>query len=276
MRAIDAHWYDEILCFMSCRLVRTVPPEEPLRVLIKYIWVAGLCGVIACAGESEDGTDRVREPRPEPEPAASPSPSDSAPDSGPSDGAGPCLGPRDCGTGAGCVFGRCIPAVRQCDAAGAQCTDEPPECPIGETPSVENGCWGACTPLDQCGYLSDCVPCEANDMLCLLQLNQLINTFVYACVDRVGGCAPSSCECLGDICGELSQCTDVEDSTVVCSPQATDIDGESEADDDVGPVMTTPLPEASTPTAAPSPETDRLPFRRRMFARRQLPPVVFW
>jgi hypothetical protein len=121
------------------------------------------------------------------------------------DASDPCLQMGITSVDVQCANGRCV-FGRSCDGQ-ASCFAAPPECPEGEVPSVNGGCWGPCLPPTECLTVASCDDC--GDAFCV---EFQARGSHFGCVTRVETCDRENyCECLG-VCGECSK----EDDAVVC------------------------------------------------------------
>jgi len=113
-----------------------------------------------------------------------------------------------------CAAGQCILGY-DCDASTVFCNALPPECPAGQLPSVENGCWGPCVPADQCLSVPDCFGCPSGTVCVVYDAW----TSSHHCITPPAGCA-TSCECLGKlVCVDgFDACAEMDDGSAVhCS-----------------------------------------------------------
>lgn len=103
-----------------------------------------------------------------------------------------------------CNLGRCTLALH-CDQRRATCESEPPTCPTGESPIVDDsGCWGPCVRSTECADVTDCNAC--GDAQCVEFPN--VGGTTIRCIESLSQCEVGNlCECLvpcgGYVCGEL-------------------------------------------------------------------------
>lgn len=114
-----------------------------------------------------------------------------------------------------CRLGRCVTSV-DCEIAKVACDQQPPQCPAGQTPTVEGACYGGCFPAVDCSAVSYCEQCGPGQA-CVAEVAQ--TGPVYHCIEMPAECngAPS-CECMGDtVCvGAFDQCIDANNGTLEC------------------------------------------------------------
>ncbi|MBX3129014.1 MAG: hypothetical protein KF718_20020 [Polyangiaceae bacterium] len=118
----------------------------------------------------------------------------------------PCFADRCSAEGiqeARCIAGQCSLA-RKCNPLEVACDGVPPECPPGQVPSVEGGCWGGCVEALQCDSVGSCADCPS-DSTCVT--HQAFTT-TFHCVNAPASCS-LDCTCLGaKVCiGGFSACT---------------------------------------------------------------------
>ncbi len=105
-----------------------------------------------------------------------------------------------------CNLGRCTLALH-CDQRRATCESEPPTCPTGEAPIVDdNGCWGPCVDSTECADVTDCNAC--GDAQCV-EFPSVGGTTIR-CIEPQPECEVGNlCECLapcgGYVCGESEE-----------------------------------------------------------------------
>jgi len=60
---------------------------------------------------------------------------------------------------AACIAGRCVVGF-DCDSSKVLCKSVPPQCPAGQVPLVNSGCWqGTCVAANECASVKDCSAC---------------------------------------------------------------------------------------------------------------------
>ncbi len=78
------------------------------------------------------------------------------------------------------------------ECTGAVCLAPSPVCDPGQVPSVVNGCWGSCVPVNRCLQVSDCSVCEGQP--CATSADNTFHCpFNY--------CAGPPCQCPTNPCG---------------------------------------------------------------------------
>lgn len=123
-----------------------------------------------------------------------------------------------CVDGEQCFFTQCVREPVSCEPLFVTCRATPPVCPPGQTPSVQDLCWGECVDLSRCDWLVNCDLCRAHDLLCLHHFRPTTDDFPDRwCVERPPEitCTEQTCECLGSLCGYLP-CLEVVGDEVVC------------------------------------------------------------
>lgn len=135
-----------------------------------------------------------------------------------------CKDTQDCLSGQTCVFGQCI-SPYECRQSMVTCGEARPECPAGQVPSVENGCWGQCVRNETCAYLDSCIECEESGQLCAsVESPEQVEGF--GCVEEKSECEEEpTCDCLGPTACRGLACLDVVGGQVVCdtpSPPVND------------------------------------------------------
>jgi hypothetical protein len=114
-----------------------------------------------------------------------------------------CMRKEDCG-GEPCKFGRC--PFAECNARRTdevvypqtlRCEEPEPACPPGHTPSLVNGCWGACVPVTACDPLDDCGLCSRSGLACARYVTVQPGS-TYWCFPRPADCSPLTCDCAGN------------------------------------------------------------------------------
>jgi len=110
-----------------------------------------------------------------------------------------------------CRFGVCGTERIDCDGSKILCDSLPPDCPKGQVPGVQGGCWsGMCVPALSCNVVPDCGACPPDSM----------------CVQKIGK-PPTlpTCEPIPDDCGGKIDCECA--GTFVCTGQfnACNFDG---------------------------------------------------
>jgi hypothetical protein len=78
------------------------------------------------------------------------------------------------------------------ECTGASCNTPSPACEPGQVPSVVNGCWGACVPVNRCLQVHDCSSCGGP--VCATSGAQ-----TYHCLFNY--CAGPPCQCPTNPCG---------------------------------------------------------------------------
>lgn len=175
--------------------------------------------------------------------------------------AGQCTSNRNCATGERCLFGDCVFEPHECNPSAATCDAPPPPCDAGLVPAVtEDGCWGDCVLLDTCGYLEECSFCEESGQLCLKQVRELGDA--HRCAPLPADCDPSSCECVGHLCG-ARQCASADAGVVSCvavlQPTESEEDTSQEtAEPGGGGASGDDASEDAQPQAQPEPEPSDL------------------
>jgi hypothetical protein len=106
-----------------------------------------------------------------------------------------------------CELGTC--AIEwSCNSLLVTCDAAPPECPEGQLPSTNEGCYtGSCVPAEECDVVPDCSYCSA-DEACIATESQLGS--VLECEPMPPECAGTpSCACLPNACDPaLETCVD--------------------------------------------------------------------
>lgn len=93
-----------------------------------------------------------------------------------------------------CSAGQCV-AGFDCDHSKVMCKSTPPTCNPGETPTVQNGCWGSCVPATECATVAKCEQCTGGQT-CVQEVTQL--GFISHCVALPSACnGKATCECMG-------------------------------------------------------------------------------
>jgi len=81
-----------------------------------------------------------------------------------------------------------------CNPTAVECNGIPPDCPVGEVPSVVGGCWGSCVPVLDCATEPSCDDCPIG--FCA---EYQAFTVEYRCVlPTTLMCSSLSCACAGD------------------------------------------------------------------------------
>jgi hypothetical protein len=114
-----------------------------------------------------------------------------------------CLVPTCTALGVGkpaveCNFGTCEVEDVSCDPMLVVCDQKPPACPKGQAPRVEDGCWGACIPVEYCDVVPSCEAC-GDDEACVEAVTQFGPSLQCVPIPPECGGAPS-CDCLDDVC----------------------------------------------------------------------------
>lgn len=116
-----------------------------------------------------------------------------------------------------CQDGVCVVKGKSCDQTKVVCDSPTPNCPMGELPQVEDGCFtGECLPLDACDWVPDCSFCGPTQVC---NITQGPDCSHQRCVPNIEECQGSPlCRCLGAIfCAPPHEsCADV-DGNLVCS-----------------------------------------------------------
>lgn len=114
-----------------------------------------------------------------------------------------------------CRFGRCTFAKVTCNPSAVICDAAPPNCPVGQLPSVNGDCWsGQCTPVEACDWAPDCAACATDPfdpLVCVLKLQK--GPF-NVCEPKPVGCgdAPEiDCACGAEICDASPPHTECHD-----------------------------------------------------------------
>ena len=110
-----------------------------------------------------------------------------------------------------CEAGQCV-AGFACDHSEVLCEAPQPQCPPGETSSVNGVCWGPCVPIDECATVTDCADCDPGTHVCVEDVTQLGPR--YHCVPLPPQCnGDKTCACMGSaVCvGAFNQCVDGPD-----------------------------------------------------------------
>jgi hypothetical protein len=108
---------------------------------------------------------------------------------------------------ASCEAGRCV--LFNCDHSKVLCKSLPPTCPAGETPSVNESCWGGCVKATECKTVSDCKQCDASTQACVTYV-AMIGPQRH-CVETPAACqGKPTCACMGaSVCvGLYKSCGD--------------------------------------------------------------------
>ena len=108
---------------------------------------------------------------------------------------------------ASCAVGQCV-AGHDCDHSKVACDSLPPNCPAGQTATVNGLCWGGCVAATECKTVGSCDQC-GDTLGCVKQITQL-GAEIH-CVTLPSSCnGKASCECAGG-----SVCVDPFDSCSV-------------------------------------------------------------
>jgi hypothetical protein len=109
-----------------------------------------------------------------------------------------------------CVAGRCVPLI-DCSSP-VFCNALPPDCNVGEVPSVVGGCWGACVPATECPSVPSCEACTGPLTTCVTIDFSGGDGVTRHCVSIPKGCEGTpTCACMGqNVCiAPTSECTDL-------------------------------------------------------------------
>lgn len=121
-----------------------------------------------------------------------------------------------------CRFGRCTFEKVTCNPVGVTCNMSPPDCPVGQLPSVEGECWsGQCTPVEACDWAPDCAACTTDPhdpLVCVLKGQKGAYNVCEPKPVECGDMADIDCECGQEICDAMPPHTVCNDMTpgIVC------------------------------------------------------------
>lgn len=103
-----------------------------------------------------------------------------------------------------CRFGRCTFDKVTCNPTSIICDAAPPNCPLGQLPSVKGDCWsGQCTPVEACDWAPDCAACQTDPTDPLVCVFKAQKGAYHVCEPKPVDCgdAPEiDCECGAEIC----------------------------------------------------------------------------
>ncbi|MCH9688001.1 MAG: hypothetical protein K0V04_41610 [Deltaproteobacteria bacterium] len=139
-------------------------------------------------------------------------------------------GPGNCGGGCGqtvceqlgvdtavCDDGVCRVQGLSCDQTAVTCNSPTPDCPDGELPQVQDGCFtGSCLPVEHCDWVPDCAACPQDEVCVITQTDDCDQ---HACTPPIPKCGPQpTCNCLGSVvCAPPFTNCAVADGAIICS-----------------------------------------------------------
>jgi hypothetical protein len=121
-----------------------------------------------------------------------------------------------------CRFGRCTFEKVSCNPLGVTCKVQPPDCPLGQLPSVNGDCWsGQCTPVEACDWAPDCAACTTDPTDPLVCVFKAQKGAYHVCEPKPADCgdmAEIDCGCGQEICDASPPHTECHDGTpgIVC------------------------------------------------------------
>lgn len=120
------------------------------------------------------------------------------------------------GIGVECQFDVCQLEEVDCNQLEVVCDAPTPECPDGQLPSVDNGCWTFdCVPAEACNYVPDCEWC--GDQACIHTFTQIGTLYGCEPIPESCGGAPT-CDCMPGACdmAPFDTCADGQNG-ITCS-----------------------------------------------------------
>ncbi|MCA9595963.1 MAG: hypothetical protein KC776_21765 [Myxococcales bacterium] len=173
------------------------------------VWVLAALVALGCGGESSDGgAGGTAGSGGSTGGAAGSVTGGAAGSGGATGGAGGMAGSGGATGGAGGMAGSGGTAGSggvDCNPSSVSCKAAVPNCPAGQVPSVNAGCWGPCVPILACSAISDCSQCTSGFCAAYVAF-----TMEYRCVLPTVQCSALACSCLAQyLCADpYSACTD--------------------------------------------------------------------
>jgi hypothetical protein len=121
-----------------------------------------------------------------------------------------------------CARGTCVSGLA-CSSRAVTCDQESPACGDGTTPSVRDGCWGACVPAEDCADVDDCARC-GKGQICVRTFFEVGAQGPFeriSCSKPPARCSTRDCECLGELCA-VGRCAAFDD-VLRCSAGADQV-----------------------------------------------------
>jgi hypothetical protein len=113
-----------------------------------------------------------------------------------------------------CRAGQCVTNVN-CARSGNFCKKSAPQCPAGQTGTIDGMCWGPCAVATECSAVDACTNCDTS--ACVQYATQIGPE--YHCVDIPAVCGSlEDCTCMGPaVCVNPYDSCGVSAAGLVCS-----------------------------------------------------------